>query len=342
MDISLLSKMIGELILHNDQVGLPGIGTFVAEMVPASFSDKGYTINPPYRRLNFYPARLEEDVLAEFYAKANGIDIESAKESVNKFLSELRVVLIDRRAIVLPGLGRLRATKENNFFFVPDESLDIYPEGYGLPAISLKTHVETPEEIALSVSNLAKIIEARTPKAEEPIAFDIIPQEPPVPQPAPVAAEPEPVPQPAPEQAPLPVPEPQPAAQPQPEPRPEPRPEPKPEPKPLPRPEPQLEEPELIVPPKQSSRTAPRQSVRPEFRSDPKSDEKFDLLFDSEKGAGPKLEPGPRKWPWWVIPAIIAGIAFILLCTFVVLAALAPDFIDTILYTPEELDIINM
>ena len=40
MDIDLLSKMVGELILDNDEVSLPGVGTFVAEVVPSTFSDK--------------------------------------------------------------------------------------------------------------------------------------------------------------------------------------------------------------------------------------------------------------------------------------------------------------
>ena len=53
MDIDLLSKMVKELILDKDEVELPGVGTFVAETVPATFSDKGYTINPPYRKLSF-------------------------------------------------------------------------------------------------------------------------------------------------------------------------------------------------------------------------------------------------------------------------------------------------
>ena len=57
MDIDLLAKMVKELIVAHDQVGLPGVGTFVAEMIPATFSDKGFTINPPYRRLSFYPSR---------------------------------------------------------------------------------------------------------------------------------------------------------------------------------------------------------------------------------------------------------------------------------------------
>ena len=53
MDIDLLAKMVRETILDHDAVTLPGIGSFMAEIVPSSFSDKGYTINPPYRRLFF-------------------------------------------------------------------------------------------------------------------------------------------------------------------------------------------------------------------------------------------------------------------------------------------------
>ena len=41
MDIDLLSKMVKELILDNDRVVLPGLGSFVAEVVPSTFSDKG-------------------------------------------------------------------------------------------------------------------------------------------------------------------------------------------------------------------------------------------------------------------------------------------------------------
>ncbi|MBO7547344.1 MAG: hypothetical protein J6T07_02755, partial [Bacteroidales bacterium] len=48
--------------------------------------------------------------------------------------------------IVFPGLGRLRATKENQFFFVSDEAMDICPQAFGLEAVSLKSHgtVEAP------------------------------------------------------------------------------------------------------------------------------------------------------------------------------------------------------
>ena len=151
MDIDLLARMVKELIISHDQVGLPGVGTFVAEMVPASFSDKGYTINPPYRRLSFYPGRLEDSLLIDLYAESNQIAREAAKAYVTQYLAELKSILEERKAIVLPGLGRLRATRENTFFFIADEGLDIFPAGVGLQPVSLKTHVLQEEPVVIDV-----------------------------------------------------------------------------------------------------------------------------------------------------------------------------------------------
>ena len=159
MDIDLLSKMVKELILDNDEVSLPGVGSFVAELVPSSFSDKGYTINPPYKRLSFRKkADASDNVLIDFYAKSNNVDKETASKIVIDFLSEMQKVLELRKSIVFPGLGKLRATKENVFFFVADEDLDIYPEGFGLEPISLKTHEETPAEVSATIAALQDIL----------------------------------------------------------------------------------------------------------------------------------------------------------------------------------------
>ena len=159
MDIDLLSKMVKELILDNDKVVLPGLGAFVAEMVPATFSDKGYTINPPYRRLYFRSKPDEDDALARFYATSNGVDFAVADKVVREFIAELKSILYIRKAVAFPGLGRMRATKENTVFFIADEDLDIFPEGMGLEPISLKTHQETKEEVKAAIVELKAIVE---------------------------------------------------------------------------------------------------------------------------------------------------------------------------------------
>ena len=159
MDIDLLSKMVKELILDNDKVVLPGLGCFTAEIIPASFSDKGYTINPPYRRLSFRSMPDEGHLLAQLYARSNNIELQMADRIVREFVVELKSVLFARKTVVFPGLGRLRATRENNVFFVADENLDIYPSGFGLEPVSLKNHQESREEVAAAMQNLASILE---------------------------------------------------------------------------------------------------------------------------------------------------------------------------------------
>ena len=177
MDTPLLAKMVRELILENDAVTLPGIGTFVAELVGASFSDKGYTINPPYRRLSFTQREGADTLLADIYASSNDVPYESALQILTEFLGTLKTELMTKKSVQFPGLGRLRATRENNFFFIADEDLDIYPDGFGLEPISLKTHEETPEQVSAAVAGLASILDGKAEEAEEVVAEPVEGQE---------------------------------------------------------------------------------------------------------------------------------------------------------------------
>lgn len=168
MDIELLSKMIAELVPDHNKVGLPGLGTFVSEFVPASFTDRGYTITPPYKRVTFVPGDATDNSLVELYARSNSILEDQARAALKSFLEETKKVLLDRKTVVFPGLGRLRATRQNNIFFITDEALDIYPEGFGLEPVSLKNHEETPAEVHHVVESLAGIMVAPTEEFVEP------------------------------------------------------------------------------------------------------------------------------------------------------------------------------
>lgn len=265
MDIDLLAKMVGELILDNDEVSLPGVGTFVAEVMPSSFSDKGYTINPPYRKLSFRQREKSDGLLAALYARANGVDVQTASSILENFLAELRETLKVRKTVIFPGLGRLRATRENNFFFIPDEDLNIYPEGFGLEPLSLKTHVETEDDMRAAVASLQQILDEPASAAEAVPASEERPaEEKPAEQTPAVEVAPE-----------------------------------------------SVEVVEEIVP----------EEVKP-----------VEIVVPETRGKGRR---------WWIVAASIVAAAVLLLVVFVVLARIAPDFVDSILYTEEELDIIR-
>lgn len=173
MDIDILSRMVRELLLDHDKVSLPGLGSFVAEVAPSVISDKGYTINPPYRKLYFREGPGGDELLVAFYASLAGVEEEVARDVLVTFIAEMRQVLNRQKVIVFPELGRLRATKENNYFFVADEDMDIFPEGLGLEPVSLKAHAaggqgekQGEEEIEATLSEEEKIADGQN--AEKP------------------------------------------------------------------------------------------------------------------------------------------------------------------------------
>ena len=140
MDAVFLSRMVRELVREHDSLSLPGLGTFEVEDVPAAFSDRGYTVNPPYRSLSFSGKKTDDGLLAGLYARDNEpVSISDADGIIRNFVAGLADTLRADKYVELPGLGRLRATKENVPFFVPDDGLDISPESCGLPQVSLRT-----------------------------------------------------------------------------------------------------------------------------------------------------------------------------------------------------------
>ncbi len=174
MDAALLSNIIKDLLLDNDSVSLKGLGRFVARVEPSTFADRGFTVNPPYRKLSFEKVTGEDNLLEERFVALAGGDAEKASRALRDFIADIRAELEEKKVFVLPGIGRLRATAGNNFFLVADEDLDIYPEGFGLVPLSMRTRVETPEEVSAAVASLGEILapEQEAVPAEEPAAAE--------------------------------------------------------------------------------------------------------------------------------------------------------------------------
>ena len=281
MNIDLLSQMVYDLILEHDSLSLPGVGCFVAEIVPATFTDRGYTINPPYRKLSFRSSGPSDTLLVDLYAASNNVSAEVARKVLVEFLAEMKTLLYAKKNVVFPGLGRLRATRENNIFFVADEGLDIFPEGFALEPLSLKARKETPEEISRSVEKLEGILNGEEPIAQtvteaeeamiEVVADETPADETPVDE-TPVDETPEPEPY---------------------------------EPKPI--------EPEILV--------------------------------QEKAGEGTPVKAVSQTRKIWkgigISVAVAVALAAIFIGGFVILAHLNPTFVDSLLYTPEELQVIN-
>ena len=141
MEIGVFSKCIKELIVENDRVDVPYLGTFTAEMMPASYSDRQTTIHPPYRKMSFHKGGIslqEGQLLLEKVRRELGVSLDQAGVELGWCLSRLSSELEGRKRCTLPGLGMMRANARNEFFFVPDDDLDIWPDGIGFEPIAIK------------------------------------------------------------------------------------------------------------------------------------------------------------------------------------------------------------
>ena len=141
MEITLFSKCIKDLIVENDRVDVPYLGTFTAEMMPAAYSDRQTTIHPPYRKMSFHKGEVslsEGRPLLNKVMREAGVSLEQAGVELGWCLSRLSSELEGSKICRLPGLGVMRANARNEFFFVPADDLYIWPDGIGFEPISIK------------------------------------------------------------------------------------------------------------------------------------------------------------------------------------------------------------
>lgn len=167
MELNLLSSILRELILEHDRVSLPGMGSFIAEMAPSVFSDKAMVIHPPFRRILFRTSEVWNDELLESrYAAERGISENEATAEISVFVKMMKIELNSTKHYKIPDFGSMRATEQNDYFFVAEKGLFNYLEGFGLEPQTLK------------VLNRRGTVETLTGK---PVPFNI-PKEPELPE----------------------------------------------------------------------------------------------------------------------------------------------------------------
>lgn len=151
MDSVLFSKIVKQMLPSDSKVVLPGLGEFYVQQVGATLSDKGFTINPPYKKIAFKVSASRDTALAEFLAETNNVEALAAASAVDEFVQRLVDSLQSERSVDLPGLGRLLLSRTNDLFFVQDPDVEIFPEMDLLEPLSVRNSA------AISVANVTSV-----------------------------------------------------------------------------------------------------------------------------------------------------------------------------------------
>ena len=173
MEIGVFAKCIKELIVENDRVDVPYLGSFTAELMPATYSDRQTTIHPPCSKMSFHKGVVslaEGRLLLDKVRRELGVNLDQAGVELGWCLSRLNSELEGRKRCPLPGLGMMRANARNEFFFVPDDDLDIWPDGIGFEPIAIKMPKEEMPEPVVEEASEDEKPEQRSEIPEQPQA----------------------------------------------------------------------------------------------------------------------------------------------------------------------------
>jgi len=135
--------IIRDLLLKNDQLFLPGLGTFVVRQKPAEINQQSLT--PPRREFRF-DVNLQSGsrLLIETAAlKLNLADEEAASE-ISGYVAALASELEESGACLIEGVGMLVKRAGGTVKFKPDESFLKSSGAFALPVFELKSLKQTP------------------------------------------------------------------------------------------------------------------------------------------------------------------------------------------------------
>lgn len=170
MDIGLFSKITKEMLACNRRAAIPNFGTFVVNEIPATFSDKGFTVNPPYYRVDFISSVEDDGEFVGIYSKYNNMDRLRAEKLLAQFLADLKSELFSMGNVTMPGLGRLKVTAGNFLVFVQDDDLRIIPELDCLLPVSLKS-LSPSAPSPVEIKPIEKETEVPKSKESEPMVI---------------------------------------------------------------------------------------------------------------------------------------------------------------------------
>lgn len=131
---------IRALLLRNQQVVIPGFGSFAIHQQPAQLNSITGELSPPQQEIKFNRNQQDDDsVLADYLVKQLKISRADALEAISKFAGEAKKEIDEKGELLLEGLGKLILERSGNFAFNLDDTLHQREKFAELPRLKVPT-----------------------------------------------------------------------------------------------------------------------------------------------------------------------------------------------------------
>ena len=125
---------IADLLRNQDEVSLPGLGTFTKVRVPASYDRESNSFIPPGYHITFNNASVIYNSLSEYISIHKNLSQSSAEYFVNKFTSTLVDLLQTTGIAEIKPLGIIRQ-QDDTVSFEASDNIEISGRFYGLKPV---------------------------------------------------------------------------------------------------------------------------------------------------------------------------------------------------------------
>jgi nucleoid DNA-binding protein len=134
-----IALIIRDLLLHNEQLVIPGFGTLKIIRKPARISKTTQVLLPPSKEIVFDTQQKQGDnLLFLTVKKKSGLSESDTGEVLRKFLHQLEDEIRTGGSTMLEGLGRLILDKSGNLKFEPLDDLLNLTGVFALPKLEIK------------------------------------------------------------------------------------------------------------------------------------------------------------------------------------------------------------
>jgi nucleoid DNA-binding protein len=134
-----IALIIRDLLLHNEQLVIPGFGTFRIIHKPARISKTTQVLLPPSKEIVFDSQQKQGDNLLFLSIKKKlGLSESESGEELKKFLHQIEEDIRSGDSAVLEGLGKLIRDKTGNLKFEPLDDLLNLTGVFALPQLEIK------------------------------------------------------------------------------------------------------------------------------------------------------------------------------------------------------------
>ncbi len=170
---STISTLLIQLFRIHNRISLPGLGAFVAEYQPATFSNDGTHMTPPSKKIVFRTNEVWNDgYLEEALATKENTTKEEAKKELSNYVRQLISELNNGEKVIFNDFGTLYKKLESSYYFELAQGVNLLPESFGLQELDVKpvSTVIPPLTPITPLTSAAGVAPAITPLSAEPIS----------------------------------------------------------------------------------------------------------------------------------------------------------------------------